>query len=229
MGGYARIMGEVAQIRKQEKNVLLLDAGDFSQGTPYFNFFNGRVEVEAFNRMGYDAVTLGNHEFDNGIDTLAAVLKGAKFPILSSNYDVQNTALSGLLQPYRILLKGGLRIGIMAIGVDPKGLIIEKNYKGLLYKDAISAALEMSTFLKKEKKCDLIICLSHIGANETVAGPNDFEMARKSSYIDVIIGGHSHTLLENTTVDNAVGKKVVIAQMGKSGFYLGKVELEMVR
>lgn len=229
MGGYVRIMGEVAQIRKQEKNVLLLDAGDFSQGTPYFNFFNGRVEVAAFNRLNYDAVTLGNHEFDNGIDTLAAVLKGAKFPILSSNYVFQNTALSGLVEPYLIVKKAGLKIGLMAINVEPKGLIIEKNYKGMLYKDAISSAVEMSAFLKVQKKCDIIICLSHIGANETVAGPNDFEMARKSSYIDVIIGGHSHTLLENTRVKNAVGKNVVIAQMGKSGLYLGKVELEIAR
>lgn len=229
MGGYGRIMGEVNLVRKQEKNVLLLDAGDFSQGTPYFNFFNGRVEVEAFNRMQYDAITLGNHEFDNGIDTLAVVLKSARFPVVSSNYKFPNLPLSARVKPYLIVHKGGLKIGIMAINVDPKGLIIEKNYKGMLYKDALTTAIEMSTFLKTEKKCDLIICLSHIGANVTAAGPNDYEIARKTSCIDVIIGGHSHTLLENVAVENAVGKKVVIAQMGKSGLYLGRVELELGR
>lgn len=227
MGGYARRMGVINQIREQEKNVLLLDAGDFSQGTPYFNFFNGRVEVDAMNRMKYDAITLGNHEFDNGIDTLAVILKNAQFPIISSNYQIENTPLLGLVKPYLILERGGLRVGILALDVNPKSLIIENNYKGLVYEDPIKKANEISTFLKKKEKCDVIICLSHLGADSTKADVNDYEIAHKTHYIDVIIGGHTHTLLENITTKNAKGKPVVIAQMGKSGLYLGKVELEL--
>jgi len=229
MGGYARRMGVIEQIRSAEKNVLLLDAGDFSQGTPYFNFYNGRVEIEALNRMKYDAVTPGNHEFDNGIDTLAVILGKALFPVISSNYNPGNTALSGLLKTYLILERSGLRIGILALDVNPKGLIFENNYKGLIYEDPVKKANEVSTYLKKTKKCDVIICLSHLGADSTKAEVNDFTIAHQTRYIDVIIGGHSHSMITNTTVRNASGKSVVIAQMGKSGLYLGRIELELVK
>lgn len=225
MGGYARRMGIIQKIRKEEKNVLLLDAGDFSQGTPYFNFFNGRIEVDALNRMNYDAVTLGNHEFDNGIDTLAVILKAAKFPIISSNYNVENTPLKNMIQPYLVLNRFGLRIGVMALNVQPKSLIIESNYQGLLYSDPIVTANKMATFLKKNQKCDVIICLSHLGSDATAKDVNDFQVARETRNIDVIIGGHSHTLLENATETNLDNRRVVIAQMGKSGLYLGKIEL----
>jgi len=225
MGGYARRMGEISQIREQEKNVLLVDAGDYSQGSPYFNFFNGRVEIDAMNRMQYDAGTLGNHEFDNGIDTLAVVLKTARFPLISSNYDFGKTALSGMIRPYIVLQRAGLRIGIMALDVNPKSLIFDKNYKGMEYEDPIIKANEISTLLKKKEKCDVIICLSHLGANG--AEVNDFDIAHKSRYIDVIIGGHSHSMINNTTEKNAAGKPIVIAQVGKSGLYLGRVELEL--
>ena len=227
MGGYARRMGLIDQIRSTEKDVILVDAGDFSQGTPYFNFFNGRVEIDGMNRMKYDAGTLGNHEFDNGIDTLAVVLKNAKYPVLSSNYDVSNTALAGIVKPYVVLVKDGLRIGIMALDVNLKGLAFEKNYKGLEYTDPVKKAIEVSTLLKKREKCDVIICLSHLGSDSTKKEVNDFEIARNTTYIDVIIGGHSHSMVTNTNVMNAAGKPMVIAQMGKSGFYLGKVELEV--
>jgi 5'-nucleotidase len=226
MGGYARRMGVINQIRADEKNVILVDAGDYSQGTPYFNFFNGRVEVDAMNRMKYDAITLGNHEFDNGIDTLVVVLKKAQFPILSSNYKLDKTPLSNLVKPYLILERGGLRIGILALDVNPKSLIIENNYKGLVYEDPIEKANEISTFLKKKEKCDVIICLSHLGADTAKMEVNDFDIAHKTRYIDVIIGGHSHSMITNTTEKNAAGKPVVIAQMAKSGLFLGKVELE---
>ncbi len=227
MGGYARRMGEINQIRSQEKNVLLVDAGDFSQGTPYFNFYNGRIEIDAMNRMKYDAGTLGNHEFDNGIDTLSTVLKNATFPVLSSNYDLSKTPLVALVKPYLILVRGGLKIGIIALDVNPKSLIIESNYKGLVYEDPIKKANEVSSMLKKKEKCDVIICLSHLGADTTKLDVNDFEIAHKTRNIDVIIGGHSHSMITNTTVKNADGKPIVIAQMGKSGLYLGRVELEL--
>jgi 5'-nucleotidase len=227
MGGYARRIGIIKQIREQEKNVLLVDAGDFLQGTPYFNFFNGRVEIDAMNRMKYDAGTLGNHEFDNGMDTLAVILKKAKFPEISSNYKLDKTPLNGIIKPYIIVNKAGLRIGIMALDVNPKGLVFEKNFKGLEYEDPIEKATEISTLLKKKEKCDIIICLSHLGADTTKHEVNDFEIAHKTRYIDLIVGGHSHNMITDTTKKNAAGKPIVIAQMGKSGLFLGKVELEL--
>ncbi|MEI6555696.1 MAG: metallophosphatase [Paludibacter sp.] len=227
MGGYARRIGVINQIRNEEKNVLLVDAGDFSQGTPYFNFFNGRVEVDAMNRMKYDAGTLGNHEFDNGIDTLSVILKKVSYPLVSSNYRLEKTALNGLIKTYIVLIKDGLRIGIMALNVNPKSLIFEKNYKGMEYDNPVEKANEISALLKKKEKCDVIICLSHLGADTSKMEVNDFEIAHKTRYIDVIIGGHSHSMITNTTEKNAVGKSIVIAQMGKSGLYLGRVDLEM--
>ena len=227
MGGYARRMGVIEQIRAKEKNVLLLDAGDFSQGTPYFNFFNGRVEVDGMNRMKYDAVTLGNHEFDNGVDTLAVILKNARFNVVSSNYEVGNTPLKDVLKPYVIIMRGGLRIGIMALDVNPKSLIIESHYKGVVYENPVEKAIEISTLLKKKEKCDVIVCLSHLGSDSTKQVVNDFAIAHATKYIDVIIGGHTHSMIMNTNVKNALGKPVVIAQMAKSGMYLGRVEMEL--
>lgn len=151
MGGYARRLGAINKIRQQEKNVLLLDAGDFSQGTPYFNFFKGRVEVQAYNMMKYDAVTFGNHEFDNGLDTLAAVLKLAKFPVVVSNYDVANSPLKGLVKPYLIMKKGDVRIGIIGLGVELEGLVMESNYKGIKYLDPIYTANKYEQILKMRK------------------------------------------------------------------------------
>ena len=227
MGGYARRMGVIEKIRSEEKNVLLFDAGDFSQGTPYFNFFNGRVEIDALNRMQYDAGTLGNHEFDNGIDTLAVILQKARFRMISSNYEVDNTPIKNQIQPYLILKKFGLKIGIMALNVDPKSLIIESNYRGLVYRDPIEKAQELSAFLKNKKKCDLVICLSHLGSDSTSVDVNDFTVAHQTKHIDIILGGHSHSLLENVKTNNANGKKVIISQMGKSGLYLGRIDLEL--
>jgi 5'-nucleotidase len=229
MGGYARRMGVINRIRSKEKNVILVDAGDFSQGTPYFNFYNGRIEMDGMNRMHYDAGTLGNHEFDNGVDTLATILKGARFNVVSSNYELTGTPLNDLVKPYILLNRGGLHIGIMALDVNPKSLILESNYKGVTYDDPVAKAIEISTFLKKKEKCDVIICLSHLGSDSTKQAINDFEIARKTRYIDVIIGGHSHSLITNTNVKNAEGRKMVIAQMGKSGMFLGKIELELIK
>jgi len=225
MGGYARRLGVINKIRSEEQHVLLFDAGDFWQGTPYFNFFNGRIEIDALNRMKYDAVTLGNHEFDNGIDTLAALLHEANIPILSTNYNVENSPLKGLVQPFLVLQRFGLRIGVLTANVEPRGLIIENNYRGMVYYDPIATANKTAAYLKNKRKCDVIICLSHLGSDATAKAVNDFQLARESRYIDVIIGGHSHTLLENATESNSSGRKVVIAQMAKGGFYLGKIDI----
>ncbi|GHV44093.1 metallophosphatase [Bacteroidia bacterium] len=230
MGGYARRMGVIDSIRNAEQNVLLLDAGDFWQGTPYFNFFNGRVEIDAMNRMKYDVATLGNHEFDNGMDTLALILQKANFQIVDANYDVSATVLRDLVKPYVVLERFGVRIGVFGLSPDPHGLVFEKNYRGIIFKDPIKTAVAMSNYLKKKEKCDLIICLSHIGTEDLEQYDNDFKIARASTYIDVIIGGHSHTLVaDNTVVPNKKGKFVVLSQMGKSGLYLGKIELELIK
>ncbi len=229
MGGYARRLGVINSIREKEPHVLLLDAGDFSQGTPYYNFFNGRLEVQGYNRMNYDAVTLGNHEFDNGMDSLVMMLSMKNFPVVVSNYTVSTSKLKDFVQPWLVLNKGKLKIGIMGLGVEPAGLIMEKNYEGVVYEDPVKKAREISDFLKKEKKCDVVICLSHLGSDSTEVKVNDFTIARNTTNIDVIIGGHSHSMLENVTTTNASGRRVMIAQMAKSGLYLGRIDLEFAR
>lgn len=226
-GGYARRMGIIRQERLEDSNLLLLDAGDFCQGTPYFNFFHGRVELDAMNRMGYDAATLGNHEFDNGLDTLAAVLRTAKFPIVCANYDFTGTALEGLVKPYTIIRRGGLKIGIFGLGCDPKGLIADKNFLPAVYLHPYTIAQQTADELRK-KHCDIVICLSHLGteakAKDEVC---DVEMVAKTRGIDVVIGGHTHKLYDNLRVENMDGDSIPICQMAKSGVYLGKIVLDL--
>lgn len=229
MGGYARRLGVISEIRAQEPAVLLVDAGDFSQGTPYYNFFGGRLEVMGYNQMNYDATALGNHEFDNGMDSLEMLMQLKKFPVVVSNYDVSGSKLKGLVEPYLVVKKGKLKIGIMGLGVEPAGLIMEKNYQGVIYKDPVVIAREVSDFLRTRKKCDVVVCLSHLGSDSTDVKVNDFTIARNTTNIDVIIGGHSHSLLENVTTGNAAGRKIMIAQMGRSGLYLGRIDLEFTQ
>ena len=227
MGGYARRMGMIEKIRSEEKNVLLFDAGDFLQGTPYFNFYGGRVEAKALEMMGYDAVTFGNHEFDNGIDSLALVLREVHLPVVNANYDFQQTPLMPFIQPYKIIRKGGLKIGVFGIGVNLKGLAFQKNFAGLMLKEPIESALQTSDYLRNSLKCDLVICLSHLGVSSLDSKPTDYDLAAVSRNIDVIIGGHSHKMLVNETAVNAGGKSVIIAQMGKSGQNLGRIDLTL--
>ena len=226
-GGYARRMGLIKQERKQDCNLLLLDAGDFSQGTPYFNFYHGRVEIDAMNRMGYDAVTLGNHEFDNGLDTLATVLREAKFPVVCANYDFSGTPLAEIVKPYTILHKGGLRIGIFGLGCNPQGLISEKNFVPARYFEPYAIAQVMVNTLRSQN-CDVVICLSHLGtygkAPEDVC---DATLARQTRGIDLIIGGHTHKLYENLRIPNLDGDSIPVCQMAKSGTYLGKIVLNL--
>ena len=226
-GGYARRMGLIKQERRLDRHLLLLDAGDFSQGTPYFNFYHGRVEIQAMNRMGYDAATLGNHEFDNGLDTLAAVLKEANFPIVCANYDFSGTPLADIVKPYVILHKGGLKIGVFGLGCDPKGLITPKNFEPARYFDPYPVAQVMTNILRAEN-CDVVICLSHLGtygkASEDVC---DAGLAAQTRGIDVIVGGHTHKLYDNLRVANLDGDSIPLCQMAKSGAYLGKIVLNL--
>lgn len=228
LAGYARRMGFIQQERQQNPNLLLLDAGDFTQGTPYFNYYHGRVEIDAFNRMGYDAITLGNHEFDNGVDTLAKVLQLAQFAIVSANYDVKGTPLEDIVQPYTIIHKAGLRIGVFGLGINPEGLISEKNFAPIKYLDPIPVAQDIATYLKQKQLCDAVICLSHLGTySDDPNTPSDTKLAKETRYIDVIIGAHTHKILTNHYVENLDGDSILLAQMGKSGARIGKISLKM--
>ena len=220
--GYARRMGLINQLRKEDPQLLLFDAGDFSQGTPYFNFYHGRIEVDAMNRMGYDAITLGNHEFDYGVDTLAIVLKNAKFDIVCANYDVTNSPLENIVKPYTIINRSNIRIGVFGIGVNPQSLIAERNFYPLKYLEPIAIAQKTTDILKLQKRCDLIICLSHQGTHL-----GDIELAKATKNIDIIIGAHTHKILTDYYVQNVEGDSVLLAQMGKSGARIGKILVEM--
>lgn len=221
-GGYARRIGYINQQREADPDLLLFDAGDFSQGTPYFNFYRGRIEIDALNRMGYDAITLGNHEFDNGLDTLAAALKGAQFPIVCANYDVTNSPLEGIVKPYTIIRRKNIRIGVFGIGVDPKGLVAERNFSPIKYLDPIESAQQVATLLKHQKHCDLVICLSHQGTNW-----GDVDLVKNTKDIDIIIGGHTHKIVTNHYLQNIENDSVFLAQMGKAGARIGKIKVEI--
>lgn len=221
-GGYARRIGYINQQREADPDLLLFDAGDFSQGTPYFNFYRGRIEIDALNRMGYDAITLGNHEFDNGLDTLAAALKGAQFPIVCANYDVTNSPLESIVKPYTIIRRKNIRIGVFGIGVDPKGLVAERNFSPIKYLDPIESAQQVATLLKHQKHCDLVICLSHQGTNW-----GDVDLVKNTKDIDIIIGGHTHKIVTNHYLQNIENDSVFLAQMGKAGARIGKIKVEI--
>lgn len=222
-GGYARRMGLITQERTIDPNLLLFDAGDFSQGTPYFNFYHGRIEIDAMNRMGYDAITLGNHEFDYGVDTLATILKESLFPIVCANYDVTNSPLENIVKPYTIIQRKNLRIGVFGIGVNPQGLISEKNFLPLQYLDPIETAQKTANLLKEQKHCDLVICLSHQGTHY-----GDTELAQSTRNIDIIIGAHTHKIVENMYIKNLNGDSILLSQMGKSGARIGKILVEIM-
>lgn len=226
--GYARRMGLIEQERAKHPDLILVDAGDFCQGTPYFNFYRGRIEVDALNRMGYDAITLGNHEFDNGVDTLAKVLQKATFAVVSTNYDVQGTPLENIVKPYVILRRAGVRVGIIGVGVNPQGLIAEKNFAPVRYIEPIPIVQKYVTQLKEQHKCDVILCLSHLGTgSENDDCISDIQLAKSTRDIDVIIGAHTHKIVTNKYVQDLDGNSVLLAQMGKSGARIGKILLKL--
>jgi len=221
-GGVVNRLAVIDSIRTKNENVLLFDVGDFVQGTPYFNLFKGRVEVEAMNSMRYDAGTIGNHEFDYGLDTLYAIIKGLNFPVVSCNYDFSHTKLNKLVKPYVIVKKFGLKIGVIGVGADPEGLIQKEKYEGMIFRPAIQMVDQYSQKLKKIDNCDLVICLSHLGYSE------DIILARQTYCVDIILGGHSHTFMEAPeVVTNRSGNEVTVFQVGKNGVYLGKIEVEL--
>ena len=207
--------------------MLLVDAGDFSQGTPYFNLYRGRVEIDAMNYIGYDAATLGNHEFDNGLDSLAMVLKQAQFPIVCANYDFTGTPVEGLVRPYTIVKKGGLRVGIFGLGCNPKGIISDRNFEPAQYLEPYAVAQRMADTLRAQG-CDVVVCLSHMGTmGKAKTDACDSVMVTCTRGIDVVIGGHTHKFYDKLRVANLDGDSIPLCQMGKSGVYLGKIVLDL--
>ena len=221
-GGVVRRMNYIEQVRKENKNVLLFDAGDFLQGTPYFNLFKGEVETEAMNMMRYDAVTLGNHEFDYGLEILEKVVRRAKFPIISSNYDFSGTPLNNLIKPYLIFKKDGVKIGVIAINIQPKGLIASGNYDGMKFLQPERVANELALKLKTTDRCDMVICLSHLGYTA------DKRLVEQTRNIDIVIGGHSHTNMKTPDMlKNIDNKDVMVFQTAGRGIYVGRIDVEL--
>ena len=226
-GGVARRATLIEQIRRENKNTLLLDAGDIFQGTPYFNFFEGALEFKLMSMLKYDVATIGNHDFDNAIEGLYKQLPNAKFDFVSANYDIKNTVLDTHIKPYKIIIKDGIKIGIFGLGIALEGLVDQRMYKETGYLDPIEIAQDITHELKHDQKCDLIICLSHLGyhyKNE----PNkisDLKLAKATKHIDLIIGGHTHTFLPKPTlVKNIDGTNMLVNQVGAYGINLGRVD-----
>jgi 5'-nucleotidase len=229
-GGVARRATLVKRIRKENPNTLLVDAGDQFQGTPYFNFFRGEVEYKAMSMIGYDVVTLGNHEFDNGVDALAAAMKFANFDFVSANYDVRGTPLEARVKPYVVRVLGGVRVGLFGMGVSPQNLITPENFKGVKYLDPIKAAEDTVRVLRKQERCTLVIAMSHLGyfEKDTDEGVGDSQVAAKVDGIDFIASGHTHTFMKTpVVVKTPNGKNTIIFQVGKSGIYVGRVDLKL--
>ncbi len=226
-GGVARRATLIENIRKENPNTLLLDAGDMFQGTPYFNFYGGELEFKLMSLLKYDAATIGNHEFDNGIGGLHAQLPHAKFDLLSANYNFKNTIMHGQVKAYKIFVKDGIKIGVFGVGIELKGLVDPTMYKETKYLNPIEIAQDTSRILKEDEQCDLVICLSHLGYNYKAERKKigDLELASKTKNIDLIIGGHTHTFLPKPTVTkNAVGENVLVNQVGCFGINVGRID-----
>ena len=226
-GGVARRATLVENLRNENPNTLLLDAGDIFQGTPYFNFYGGELEFKLMSMLKYDVATIGNHDFDNGINGLYKQLPHAKFDFISANYDFSNTVMDTHVKPYKTFVRDGIKIGVFGLGIELDGLVNKEAYKETNYLDPIEIAQDMSRILKTEEACDLIICLSHLGYEyeNSPSKISDIKLAKATQDIDLIIGGHTHTFLDKPTVEtNAVGKSVLVNQVGCYGLYLGKID-----
>lgn len=224
-GGVARRLQVIEKIRQENSNTLLLDAGDIFQGTPYFNFYGGELEFKLMSMLNYDAATVGNHDFDNGIDGLAAQMPNASFKMVTANYDFSNTIMDGLTKPYEIFIKNGIKIGVFGLGIELDGLVNPSLSKETKYLNPVERAQDMSRILKEEEHCDLIICLSHLGYEYKFDKISDLKLASQTKHIDLIIGGHTHTFLSKPTVTrNSMDKNVLINQVGWGGINLGRVD-----
>ena len=226
-GGVERRKQLIDLIREEEKNVLLLDAGDIFQGTPFFNVHGGEIELKLMSAMGYDAATMGNHDFDGGMEGFLKALPHANFPFLCANYDFSQTVLAGQTKPYQIFKKSGIKIGVFGLGVELDGLVSRELYKETRYLDPIQTAQNWASFLRHEEGCQLVICLSHLGYEPRLNAACDKVLATETSEIDLIIGGHSHTFMERAEIwKNKDGKPALINQVGWAGLMLGRVDFE---
>lgn len=223
--GFARISGYVKTCRNENPNLLLFDAGDFFQGTPYFNYFGGELILKLMTNMGYDAGTIGNHEFDNGLQGLHDPMAHAGFPLINSNYDFSDTILDGLFPRYRIFNKDGIRVGVYGLGIELRGLVNEKQHGNVRYSDPVATAQYMEKYLALDRRCDLVICLSHLGLRYQENKISDLTLAPQTSHTDVIIGGHTHSLLEEPMlVENSRGELVVVNQAHYGGLMVGRLD-----
>lgn len=226
-GGAARRAALINQIRAENPNTLLFDAGDIFQGTPYFNFYGGELEFKIMSMLKYDAATFGNHDFDNGVEGLVAQLPHATFEFINANYDVSNTALAGHVKPYKIYNVAGIKIGVYGLGVELEGLVNKRQYGETVYLNPIEIAQDMEHKLHNEEQCDLIICLSHLGYDylDNPLKVSDLKVAAQTSHTDLIIGGHTHTFLDKPTlVTNKSGKTTLVNQVGCYGINLGRID-----
>lgn len=230
-GGVARRATLIQKIRQENSNVLLFDAGDIFQGTPYFNLYKGEPEILAMNRLGYDAGTIGNHDFDGGIGNMVTQFGKAKFPLLIANYDFKNTVLDGKTKPYQVFEKGGIRVGVFGLGIQPEGLIPKDAYRETKYLDPVELGNDTAAKLRSDEKCDYVICLSHLGYKyDNEPKVSDVVLAGKTRNIDLIIGGHTHTFLDAPVVaTNLDGQPIWINQVGFAGINLGRIDLMFER
>ena len=225
-GGFLRRVAMISQERKTNPDLLLFDSGDFSQGSPYYSLFKGDVEVGLMNEMKYDAATIGNHEFDFGLDNMARLFKMAQFPIVCANYDVTGTVLEGLVKEYTILEREGIRIGVFGLSPELDGLVAHANYGNVKFEDPVSEGQRVADLLKNQEHCDLVICLSHLGWKGEPY--SDVELIENTRHIDIVLGGHSHSFFEGPEFyKNLDGVEVPLQQMGKSAAFVGKMKVKM--
>lgn len=226
-GGFLRRIAMLKDERQKNPDLLLFDSGDFSQGSAYYTMFKGDVEVGLMNMMGYDAATIGNHEFDFGLDNMARIFRMATFPIVCTNYDFTGTPCEGLVKPYVILKRNGVKIGVFALAPKMEGLVSAKNCVGVKYLDPGQVALETATMLKKQLKCDVVVCISHLGWQSN-RDQDDLYMIPRSRYIDVVLGGHTHTYMQQLEyVNDLDGRPVPVDQNGKHAAFVGKLVLNL--
>lgn len=225
LGGFARRAALISEIRKQEKNVILLDSGDVFQGTPYFNKYLGELEFKLMSEMKYDASTFGNHDFDAGMEGFAKQYATASFPFLNANYNFVNTPLQGKIAEYKIFKFGHIKIGVFGLGIELDGLVPPDLYGETQYNDPIANGNRVAALLKHDHKCDLVICLSHLGYKYDDKKVSDVVLAQSTRNIDVILGGHTHTLFEKPEeYQNAAGQKTIVNQVGWAGIFLGRLD-----
>lgn len=225
-GGFMRRIAMLQEERKKHPDLLYFDSGDFCQGSGYFTMFKGDVEIGLMNEMGIDASTIGNHEFDFGMENMARIFKMANFPILCANYDFTGTVMEGVCKPWMIIKRNGVKIGVFAVCPQLKGLVSSKNCEGVKYLDPAKVALETATMLKEQQKCDMVICISHLGWD--IKGDDDQYMISHSRNIDLVLGGHSHTYMQELQhVNNMDGKPVPVDQNGKHAIFVGRIEVTL--